>query len=164
MELTSGVGTGPTTTVSTSHQRSEGGESANAKAATRKAEASDQAGEGGPVDASGGAGRGRVGPEGVGGVLERRHADGEPNDLRHRGPPLLVSQLMRAARVFHAAASAQHGTVGEGPLPQQIGALLPQPWRRALSPLSYPWWDPRSFGMWCWAAACGHGPESGSRP
>jgi hypothetical protein len=31
MELTSGAGTGPTTTVSTSHQRSEGGGLANAK-------------------------------------------------------------------------------------------------------------------------------------
>ena len=39
---------------------------------------------------------------------------GRPNDLRHRGPPLLVSQQMRAARAFHAAASAQVGTPAKG--------------------------------------------------
>jgi hypothetical protein len=127
MELTSGAGTGPTTTVSTSHRRSEGGGLANAKAATRKAEASGQAGRGALVDASVGAGGVMLVQEGVGGVLERRHADGKPNDLRNRGTsssPGVAANAGGSSLARGRVIPSRH--VGDGRLSQQIGGLLRQ--------------------------------------
>jgi hypothetical protein len=62
--------------------------------------------------------------EGVGGVLERRHADGKPNDLRHRGTssPGVAANAGSSSLPRGRVSPGRHA--GEGPLPQQIGHLL----------------------------------------
>jgi hypothetical protein len=91
----------------------------------RRAEASDQVGERGPIDPPGGPSEILVIQEGFGGVLERSNAAGRSNDLPTRTLSWL-SQQTGAARASHPAATVQAQPSSTSWCPQQIGALLRQ--------------------------------------